>query len=402
MDRRPKGPSLERDPGYANARQGGSLKLWFTILIASLDNGALAAGRLVLPLVALQVGAGAALVGVMSGLFTALPMVFSVRFGRWVDRTGTLVPILFASLLIVASSLLFMVFPTPYMLLPIAGLIGAGAVFAHVASSRAVVGAYERSERARNLGFLVVSYSAFQFLCPMVASLSFDHVGGRAAILTIGAFSVLAMIGLALPFHHYRRETAAAAPADGGGFGLLRLTELRTWIIVSSVFSGSQTILPFVVSLHAIDIGLSASQAGLVFGAFAFGTVVSRLCIGFISRTFVTHAVLTVALLIGAAIYALVPLAREFPILMALSATLGLPLGIGVPLSLNLIYDAAPGNRVNEAVGLCMSVTNFIQMMLPLTLGFVAGGLGIAAMTWLIALMLVLPIMLTLRAGTNS
>ncbi len=378
-----------------------SVKLWLTILIASLDNGALAAGRLILPLVALGVGASSALVGVMSGLFTAVPMLFSVRFGRWVDRVGTLVPMLFASSLIAASSLLFVLVPNRFVLVPIAGLIGAGAVFAHVATARAVTAQSETFERARNLGFLVTSYSLFQFLCPMIASVAFDHLGSAPALLSISGLAMLSIAAVtALPVHNYRREPKqpqAEAPT-GGGLELFRMAKLRRWILVSSVFSASQTIFPLIVSLHAVEIGLSASRAGLVLGAFALGTVISRLCVGRVGKMARPPVALTFALLAGAVIYAGFTLARDLTTLLPLAALLGLPLGIGVPISLNLIYDAAPQHRLNEAVGLCMSVTNFFQMVVPLSLGFVASGFGVAAMTWLIVLMLLAPISLTAKA----
>lgn len=377
-----------------------SVKLWLTILIASLDNGALAAGRLVLPLVALSVGASSALVGVMSGVFTAMPMLFSVRFGRWVDQTGTLVPMLFASSLIAASSLFFVLAPSRLVLVPIAGLLGAGAVFAHVATARAVTAPSQSFERARNLGLLVTSYALFQFLCPMIASLVFDHFGGTIAVVTISGFGVLSIVGLAaLPIHNYRpapHRSRVEAPS-GGGLELFRMAKLRRWILVSSVFSASQTIFPLIVSLHSVEIGLSASRAGLVLGAFALGTVVSRLSVGLVGRTLRPAVALTCALLAGAVIYAALPLARTLPALLPLAALLGLPLGIGVPISLNLIYDVAPHDRSNEAVGLCMSVTNFLQMTVPLSLGFVASSFGVAAMTWLISLMLLSPLTLTLR-----
>ncbi|WP_199087371.1 MFS transporter [Bosea sp. ASV33] len=378
-----------------------SVKLWLTILIASLDNGALAAGRLILPLVALGVGASGALVGVMSGLFTAVPMLFSVRFGRWVDRAGTLVPMLFASSLIAASCLFFVLVPNRFVLVPIAGLLGAGAVFAHVATARAVTGQSEPFERARNLGFLVTSYSLFQFLCPMIASLAFDHYGSATALVTISGLGVLTVAAVAgLPIHNYRNESnrRQADVSSGGGLELFRIPKLRRWILVSSVFSASQTIFPLIVSLHAVEIGLSASRAGLVLGAFALGTVVSRLSVGLVGRTVRAPVALTFALFAGATIYAAFPMAHGLPALLPLAALLGLPLGIGVPISLNLIYDAAPQHRLNEAVGLCMSVTNFFQMMVPLSLGFVASGFGVAAMTWLIALMLLAPISLTVTA----
>jgi MFS family permease len=383
-------PAISR--AYARLEDAASLKLFFTILISSLNNGALAAGRLVLPMIALSMGASNILAGILSGLFTAVPMIFSVRFGRWVDRSGTLFPIIFSSALILASCLVFLIIPSRYALLPIAGMIGAGAVFAHVAAARAVTESNGKSERTRNLGYLVVSYSLFQFIGPMVASVSCDHLGATMALVTISGFSLLALIAVSLHLHNFHSDPPKNDVAvRSSARELLAVPTLRKWIFISSVFSAAQTSYPFVVSLQAIEAGLTASQAGLVLGAFALGTMISRLTVGTISRNVQSHVALTTALLISATVYALLPLAHDLPVLVLLSGLLGLPLGTGVPLALNLIYDSAPEGRANESVGLCMAVTNFFQTTAPLILGIVATGAGVAAMIWTVGMVLAAP-----------
>ena len=91
------------------------------------------------------------------------------------------------------------------------------------------------------------------------------------------------------------------------------------------------------------------------------------------------------SLLLGAALYAALPLAQLFWPLMLISGCLGLTLGLGVPISLNLIYEAAPQGRSNEAVGLSQMLTNLQQTVLPLLLGVIAAGSGEAAMIWMIS-----------------
>lgn len=371
-------------------------KLFATILIAGLNTSTLSAGRLVLPMIALGMGASTLLVGVMSSLFSALPMVLSIRFGRWVDRAGTLIPAVFSGALIVIASLIFLMLPSRFSLLAVAGLIGTGAVFCHVATARAVGGHGDISERARNIGYLAVSYSLFQFIGPIVVGLSYEHLGATNALLTIGGFAALSLIGIALPFHLYRRESHQAQDASptGSAVELLRIKPLRKWLVTSSVFSTAHTLYPFIIALHALNIGLTATQAGILLGALALGTVVSRASVSLVTRCLPAKIILTTALLLGAAIYAALPLVHDMHYLIVLSGLLGLPLGIGVPISLALIYGAAPSTRLNESVGLNMSITNFLQTATPLTSGMLASGLGVGPMIWGLSLVMLATAML--------
>jgi len=366
--------------------QGG--RLLATILIASFATSPLTIARLILPLIALGMGASTMFVGVMGSLFTVAPMLSSVRFGRWVDRTGTLVPILCSCFLILVGSVIFLLVPVHQTLLAVACLVGTGAVLSHVASTRAVSEIGSTSDRARNLGYLVSSYSLFQFFGPILAGAAYDHAGPGMAVMTIGLFAACSLVGIMSRMHNY--HGSAVAPRTGGAHGsaidLLRLRTLRRWLLINSVFSAVQTFFPFVVSLHAVEIGISPTMAGVVLGAFSIGTVVSRLSVPVLTRRLSAPVILFSSLIVGATTYAMLPYMHHFHPLIGVSAVLGMAIGLGVPISLALIYAAAPAGRMNESVGLSMALTNFLQTISPLALGLAVTGMGLAPMIWILTL----------------
>lgn len=355
-----------------------------TILIAGSNNAPLAAARLVLPMIALTMGAGAQLVGILAALFSAAPIFFNVAVGRWADRSGTFGPILFSALLIVGASALFLLAPSVPVLLVVACMIGGGAMFSHVVAIRAVSECGAPSDRMRNLGVLVVFYSLFQFIGPIAAGSALEYYGTHAALWTIGGFGVVSVGMIALRLHNFTRTPKGGTepPAPGRTAELLRLPDLRRWVVVSSLFSAVMTILPFILSLHALATGISAAQAGLLLGAYSIGALISRASIGIATRLFRAPVILIGALLSGGAIYAALPFVHAFQPLAVLCLVLGLALGIGVPIALSLIYAAAPPDRVNESVGLTMALTNFLQTSLPLALGVLASSLGVGPMAW--------------------
>ncbi|WP_085704687.1 MFS transporter [Pseudomonas sp. B8(2017)] len=353
-----------------------------TLAIAGLNISALGSARLVVPLIALSLGASATLVGVIAAAFTAAPMVFSVSFGRWLDRAGTLMPIMSAALLIVGATTTFWVFPSRYALVIVAGLVGAGAVFTHMAATRAVGSIATEAQRPRYLGYLILSYSLFQLVAPVLAGAMYQHHGSNAAITLLGGFSVLSILAIGLRLHHFKHERRGPLVrlARQGIYPLLRVPGLMVWILVSSLFFAAQTIFPFVISLHAVANGISPIEAGWLLGAFAGGAFISRFFTPVLTRYARPRPTLVVAMIIGAVIYAVIPFAHQVVTLSVLSLLLGMPLGVGVPVSLAMIYDAAPAERVNESVGLSMTVNNCLQTVFPLALGALVHTFGIAPM----------------------
>ena len=159
---------------------GGRSRLIATILIGNLQNAVLAGSRLAVPMVGLDLGASKALVGLISALFTALPMLTSVRFGRWLDRAGTRTPMIFSVTIMLAACAAVATYPTLATLAVAAMTIGLAAVSSHIAATRAVGGFGAVGDRARYFGYLAVGYSVFQFIGPMVAGFALPTAGKMA------------------------------------------------------------------------------------------------------------------------------------------------------------------------------------------------------------------------------
>lgn len=355
--------------------------LW-TIVIASMANAALAAARLVVPIFALALGASVELVGITVALFTAIPTFFSVQFGRWVDRSGTFSPLVFSGVLIALGGVATIVLASKFMLLFTGALVGSGAIFAHIVATRAVGEIGIREDRGRNLGTLVMVYSITQFLGPTVSGSVYENFGMVAAMTIIALMGVMMITSLRLRLHNYRPRT------DGGvrRQRKLRISELTTmpglrkWLIVSSTLMAIFTIFPFTVALHAVEVKISATSAGLVLGAFSAGVFAARVTVPFFGSRIKPTWLVQISLLLGGCTYALLPFTDELATFAAAGAAIGLTLGMGGPLTLGLIYEYAPEARVNEAIGLSLAMSGFLQMSMPLLMGFVAAQVGMTPM----------------------
>lgn len=358
-----------------------------TIILASLANGALAASRLIVPILSISMGASVLLLGITVALFAAIPMFFSVSFGRWVDRKGTFKPLIFSASLIVIGAAAPIVFPSAYSLLLTAVLVGSGAVFTHVVATRAVGELRPRAHRDRNLGKLIMTYSVTQFLGPTVTGSTYEHFGMSSAVAIIGFLGMAIIAGLFLIDHNYRvrADFSSGPPVKLRLYDLMAIRALRKWVIISSIFMGVITNLPFAVAMHTVEIGLSVTSAGFILGAFSVGMFVARLTASHAGRYVTPQKAALLSLIFGGCAYASIPFTEHFATFAASAAMIGLTLGMGGPLTLGLIYGAAPPTRVNEAIGLSLAMSNFLQAALPLMIGVGAAYLGMAPMVWILA-----------------
>ncbi|WP_246745386.1 MFS transporter [Pseudomonas sp. PNP] len=202
---------------FANAGLSGPgitpVHLHGTFVISGFIMAALASSRLIVPLVAISIGASHFLMGVAGALFTAVPMLLSVPFGRWMDAVGTLPAIVFSASMVVIAAVLYGLMPTPYTLLAVAGLIGTAGVFTHMAATRAIGAGAGEVHRARWLGYLVLSYSFFTFIGPVIITHALESLGAVVAIGMLGLFALSTIIGTrALPHGFTRQDRVVTQP----------------------------------------------------------------------------------------------------------------------------------------------------------------------------------------------
>lgn len=362
------------------------------LLIGSTQSGSLAAGRLIFSLVALQLAATPWQAGLLLALFSIFPALFMIQIGRWMDRVG----VYFILVATVAASLLLLLeaawAPTLSSLMFAAPFIGIAAVVAHVSATRALGVDQNLALRARNLGYLGACYSVAHFVAPLAAGLMLDRFGSNAVF---GLLALLPCITLAVIFVSQRSTVAPIPPqpdvaTTSGILSLLQVPALRLWVVANAIFAMSLTIFPFVASLHADKIGLSAANTGWLIGAAAVGSVVIRVFMRSLMEALSPRTFLSVALTAAGAAYAAFAFFEGVIALALISFLLGLAVGAGMPVVMTMIYAEAPPDRVSEALGLTMAASMLLQTLTPMLMGMLASVLGIQVMACTLGLVLMI------------
>jgi MFS family permease len=168
-------------------------------------------------------------------------------------------------------------------------------------------------------------------------------------------------------------------------FDLLRQRELRRLFTAMAIMTVAWDVYGFAIPVHGSAIGLSASEIGIVMGAFAAATFAVRLAMPFIAQRVSAWPLITASLLISGLSYAALPFTQNVGVMMVLMFTLGLGLGAPQPMVLTLLHQSAPQGRAGEALGLRTTLINTSQTVMPLVFGAVGTALGMAPIFFAIA-----------------
>jgi predicted MFS family arabinose efflux permease len=353
------------------------------IALGILNHTVLTGSRVTVSLFALSQGASPLVVGTLMSLYAFLPMLFSVSAGRLSDRIGVRRPMLLGSCGLAVGVALPCFGSGIAPLFASTSLLGVSFMLFQLATQNATGGFGPPSERAKNFSLLALGYSISGFCGPLLAGVMIDNASFVAtfallALLPLLPVAVLARGRLDLPGP---QRDHGRAPS-GGVPELLRNPHLRRVFIVNGVLSMAWDMHSFFIPIYGAKIGLSASRIGVILASFAAATFAVRVLMPRIARSFSEFEVLTTALFVAGATYALFPLVERVGPLIALSFTLGLALGSAQPMVMSLLHSIAPAGRMGEAVGVRMTIVNASTFGVPLLFGAVGSTLGLAPVFW--------------------
>ena len=347
------------------------------IILLVLDHVAFNGSRIAVSLYAINQQASPLTVGALVALYALLPALLSVSAGRWIDRIGLSQPMLIGSVGVGAGTVLPFLFPGLATLYFTSIVVGVSFMLVNIAAYHAVGEMSAPEDRAVNFSYVALGFSTSSFIAPLLAGIGIDQLGYRTTFLILALFTVLPVLALAARLLPATKKHAAhARPARGDVLELLRDTNMRQLFIAMAILTVSWDIYAFAIPVHGTQIGLTASQIGIVMGAFAAATFAVRLAMPFIAHRVKPWSLLTASLLISGISFVLIPFTASVGVLMALMFLLGLGLGAPQPMVLTLLHEAAPDGRAGEALGLRTTLINTSQTVMPLVFGAVGIAVG--------------------------
>jgi len=362
--------------------------MYLMVFLNVIVHGCLNGSRMVMVLLAIELGANMFEIGVMVALYSALPLLLGVYSGRMSDRYGVRLPMLFGAVLLGCGLLVPYLWRHLGALYLSASIIGAAFVSYNV-SVQNLAGAWgPREDRARNFSTLSLGYSISSLVGPLVAGYAIEYLSHAAAYL-IFSISTLAPIAVIALHPKLRKFVVPKSAGDKrSAFDLLRLPELRKVMIIGAMVVTGWDLYMFYLPIYAHSIELPASTIGLMLGAFAAATFIVRFSLPFLTRRYNARRVLSVSMFCAAAMFVLFPFVTGVWLLGALSFSLGLALGCSQPVTLLLSYNRSPEGRTGEATGIRFALNHLMHSTVPIAAGALGTALGLAPVFIMIAAVL--------------
>jgi predicted MFS family arabinose efflux permease len=367
------------------------LKLILTrvVLPTVLLHFAFSGCRVNLSLTALSLHASPFTVGAIASMLALLPMIFAVSAGRVIDRIGPRLPMLLGAGMELAGLLLGYAMPQLEMLFVVSALAGSGFMLFHIAVNHATAALGTPADRMQNFSILALGFSTANFLGPTAAGFAIDLIGHRNTFLMLAGSAgasllVVSTLGLRVaPAPHQEDTDGRRRIAD-----LFRIPTLRRVLLVSAALSMAWDMFTFLVPIYGSQIGLSASQIGLILGTFGSAIFTVRVALPLVARRIGQWRMLTIAMIATGSMFFVFPLFQTLPLLMLISFLLGIGLGGAQPMIMSLVVNHAPAGRGGEAVGVRTLLLNCSQAGIPLIFGALGAAFGMAPVFWVMAVAL--------------
>ena len=358
------------------------------ILALSLFNmTGVRAGRVLLALYALKLGAQPLAVGVLAATFSVFPGVLSWPIGILGDRIGSRWPLMLGTVGLGFGVLAPYFFPGLPALFIAAAMIGVSFAFYNV-SLQSLMGLLSKPhDRSKNFSNFGLAQAIASFSGPLLVGFGIDHAGYGTTCLYLALFSLapVAMLliwGGALP--------GGTRGSALGGSVLHTLKDPGLWRVLATgslVVTGVE-LFQFYVPVYGHAIELSASAIGFILAMFSAAAFVVRLAMPALLARVSQEKVLAYSLYLAAASLILMPLFKSVVVLALISFLFGLGMGCGQPITMTLAFSNSVQGRSGEIMGLRITINNLTRVVVPVLFGSLGSAFGLFAVFWVNALVL--------------
>lgn len=358
--------------------------LAYQVVLLSMLNGiGMRGSKVLVSLYALDQGAGAGTVGIIAGMYALFPLLLAVHAGKLSDRIGDRLPIVIGGAVMALALALPFVSGHLAVLVACAALVGLGHIYFHVSIHNLLGSFGDRDDRTRSFSIFALGMSLAAFAGPSLAGVLIDSVGFRWTAIWLGVIALApVLMAIAIRSIIPVRTRAGKGEETSSAFDLLQIPRLRRVIITGGISMTAIELYNFYFPVYGQSIGLSATVIGLVLSTYAIAGFAVRIFLHGLVRRFGEPLLLSLSLLIGAAVYAVFPLVTNIGVLAVLSFVLGLGLGMSQPLTLMVTYTHAPKHRSGEALGLRLMMNKVIQVAVPVAFGAMSATTGLVAVFW--------------------
>ncbi|PWJ04208.1 MFS transporter [Streptomyces sp. NWU49] len=381
----------------------GGNRGWLLRLVIAFGfaQGAVSMARPAVSYRALALGADERAIGVIAGAYALLPLFAAVPLGRRTDH-GRCAPLLPAGVVLISGGCALSGLVNSLGAMGLwSGVMGLGHLCFVIGAQSLVARQSAPHEQDRNFGHFTIGASLGQLIGPIAAGalIGGSDMAGTStlALLAAGAGAAVACASL-WRIEHPAPVASRTAPGERVPVGrILRARGVPAGILISMAVLSATDILTAYLPVVGEHRGIAPSVVGLLLSLRAAATIACRLVLTPLLRLLGRTVLLTVTCLLAAVLCAGIAVPVPVGALAVMLAALGFCLGVGQPLSMTTVVQAAPADARSTALALRLTGNRLGQVAAPAAAGLVAGAAGVAAPFVMLGVLLFLSAGVALR-----
>ena len=344
---------------------------------------------------ALDLGAGALEIGLLTGAFALLPMLVALPLGRLADRWRP-EPILAGGVVLLVAGCLLLAASTSLADVALGNVVLGLGNLGCIMGGESLVARLEPEGLDRGFGLFTAVVSAGQLVGPALGGAVLSTAPGELATGTARAFlAAAALCAAAVPVAVWivvRRGVRCSEPASHGATTpvrqIVRLPGVPSAVFTSLVLAAAVDLLIAYLPLLGESRGIPPSTVGLLLSIRAGATVASRLLVPAMLRRVGRPRLVLLSTAGSGLAVAFLPATDEVAVLVGLMAGIGFLLGVGQPLMMTVLVRSVPDDARGAALALRLVGNRLGLVGTPAAAGLLAGAAGVSAAFWLLGALL--------------
>ena len=332
----------------------------------------------VLPLFAESLGAGPQVSGIVVAVSTTTGLLTSPLIGALSDRHGRRRLLLIGTALFAFTPFVYLLIRTPGQLILVRLLHGfATAIYGPVVS--ALVADMFQRRRAQHMGWYRSARTASYLLGPLLGGFVLFYGDFRLAWVLVGTLGLVAFLPAASLPRSRRPANDPQERSDTWRFVSQHFAQairnpvlLALGVIEVALYLGLRANKAFL-PLYAVSVGINPAQIGVLFSIQVAATLLAQPVGGYLSdRIGRRPAILGGLILVGGGLPLMV-MARDFSVLVLLSAVLGLGEAAVMPSVITLATELSDRDNCGSILGVLDAMDNVGKALGPIVAGLLLG-----------------------------
>jgi MFS family permease len=361
----------------SKAKTSGSRWLPLVLLNSLLIQAGIYVVRPIITYKSVELGADAALVGLIGATFALAPLVFAIQVGRFVDRGRAGLTMMLGSVILVLTTVALLFINSIALLMLAMPSLGMGHLLIMIGGQTLIANRSSPTQYEKNFGLLTFYASAGHAVGPLVGGWLADSgtvtVNANAAFTFALVLFVLAVLGTIALSTKKENAKPSAAPEKSRLGQVLKTPTLKSAIFVASATIAVVDVVLIFLPLYGREIGLSVTDIGILLAIRSIGSLAVRLVLGQISNRLGLRRLLTIGSVFTLVSMIALGLTTNFWVIAVIMAVSGLAMGVGQPATMAWVSRISSPESRGLAIAVRLSANRLGQVTVPVLAGLVAG-----------------------------